>query len=84
MLIEPVIAVGIGFHWSGSQAGSLTNKMLVGHPEFFRVHKGFVIKPRWHQATKDADYTHHIEVDTGPAIDTGRFKTLIEFYLSGF
>ena len=58
--------------------------MLVGHPEFFRVHKGFVIKPRRHQPTKGPDYAHDINVNTGPAIDTGGFKTLIEFHLSGF
>ena len=84
MLIEPVIAIRISLNWGCPQTGSLANKVFVGHPQFFRVHKGFVIKPRWHQPPKGPHYAHDVKINTRPTIHTGSLKALIEFYLSGF
>ena len=58
--------------------------MLIGHPQLFWIHKGFVIKPGGHQATEGPYNAHYIKIDTGPAINARSFKVLIELYLSSF
>ncbi len=84
VLVHVVVGVRIVLGRRAAKTGSLTNVLLVSHPERLRVHEGFVVETRWHQLAADlAENPHHVVVDARPAVGAGGDQTLVQRLLRG-
>ncbi len=82
--VHVVVGVRIVLGRRATQAGSLADVLLVGHPERLRVHEGFVVEARRHQFAADlAENAHHVVVHVRPAVGAGGDQTLVQRLLRG-
>ena len=79
MLIYLVVLIWIWLLWGATETRRPTNKLFVGHPECFWVHKSFVIEPWRHGAPGELpNQPHEIEAQTRPAAGRRRNQSLVQ------
>ena len=83
MLIEGVVSVRIGRRRRLPESGRLADKMLIGHPQALRPHKGLVVKPSRREPRGQAHRAHQVNVNAGPAVDAPRRQPFVQFDLGG-
>ena len=83
VLIEGVVSVWIRLGRRLPESGRLADKMLIGHPQALRPHKGLVVKPGRGKPRGQAHRAHQMKIDAGPAVDAPRRQPFVQFDLGG-
>ncbi len=84
VLVHVVVAVRIVLQRRTAKACGFADVLLVGHPERFGVHEGFVVEPRRHHVAANlAQDAHHVVVDVRPAVGAGGDQTCVQRLLRG-